>query len=120
MKSQAFDYAKPASLAEAIELLKSHDGRAQILAGGQSLMAIMNLRMADPELLIDINSLLILNFKCRPRTFSTIGQQAVSNRTFLNSSSSLIINASPLRCGTLTAVISSENFPVFVLSAAFV
>jgi carbon-monoxide dehydrogenase medium subunit len=57
MKSQAFDYAKPASLSEVFALLKTHGDRAQILAGGQSLMPVMNLRMADPELLIDINGL---------------------------------------------------------------
>lgn len=57
MKSPDFDYVRPDSLAEVFEMLKNHDGRAQLLAGGQSLMAIMNLRMADPELLIDINGL---------------------------------------------------------------
>lgn len=51
----AFDYSSPKSLAEAIALLQQHGPDAKILAGGQSLIPLMKLRMASPAHLIDIN-----------------------------------------------------------------
>ena len=57
MKAAAFDYAKAASVEAAIDLLREHAGSAQILAGGQSLMAMMNLRLAQPGMLIDISGI---------------------------------------------------------------
>ncbi len=55
MKAPSFAYAKPRSLAEALELI----GRpgAKVLAGGQSLIPSLNLRLSSPELLVDINGL---------------------------------------------------------------
>ena len=52
----AFDYHSPASLDEAIALLKSNSD-AKILAGGQSLIPAMRFRLAMPTVLIDINKL---------------------------------------------------------------
>lgn len=57
MKAAAFDYTKVGTVAEAVALLSQHTGSAQILAGGQSLMAMMNLRLAQPGLLIDISGI---------------------------------------------------------------
>jgi carbon-monoxide dehydrogenase medium subunit len=57
MKAAAVDYVRPRSLAEAIDLLAKHRGGAQVIAGGQSLVAMMNLRVASPGLLIDISRL---------------------------------------------------------------
>ena len=54
MKPAAFEYVRPKSLAEAIAILSAAAGDAQILAGGQSLVAMMNLRVAAPDLLVDI------------------------------------------------------------------
>ena len=54
MKPRPFDYARPDTVDEAIALLAEHGDEARILAGGQSLMAMMNLRLADPAILIDI------------------------------------------------------------------
>ena len=54
MKPRAFDYVRPDTVAEAVDLLAEYGEDARILAGGQSLMAIMNLRMAEPKVLIDI------------------------------------------------------------------
>jgi aerobic carbon-monoxide dehydrogenase medium subunit len=54
MKAPAVDYARPRSLSEAIELLVQGRGEARVLAGGQSLLAMMNLRLAAPGLLIDV------------------------------------------------------------------
>ena len=52
-----FRYERPASLEEAIGLLSSGRGEAKVLAGGQSLVPLMKLRFAAPELLVDINDL---------------------------------------------------------------
>jgi carbon-monoxide dehydrogenase medium subunit len=57
MKAAAFDYTRAASVEAAIDLLRQHAGSAQILAGGQSLMAMMNLRLAQPGMLIDISGI---------------------------------------------------------------
>lgn len=55
MKPAPFAYARPATLAEAATLLAEADGGGRILAGGQSLMPMLNFRLAQPALLIDIN-----------------------------------------------------------------
>ena len=57
MKAPAVDYVRPRSLAEAVDLLAKHRGEARVIAGGQSLLAMMNLRVASPGLLIDISRL---------------------------------------------------------------
>jgi carbon-monoxide dehydrogenase medium subunit len=57
MKAAAVDYVRPSSLTEAIDLLAKHRVEARVIAGGQSLMAMMNLRVASPALLIDISRL---------------------------------------------------------------
>jgi CO/xanthine dehydrogenase FAD-binding subunit len=57
MKPAYFEYAKPKTLGEALSLLEAAGGRAKILAGGQSLIPMMNLRMARPEQVIDIKGL---------------------------------------------------------------
>lgn len=55
MKPKPFDYARPETIDEAVSLLAEHGGDARILAGGQSLMAMLNLRLVEPSLLIDIS-----------------------------------------------------------------
>jgi 2-furoyl-CoA dehydrogenase FAD binding subunit len=54
MKPRPFDYVRPDTVDETVALLAEHGDEARILAGGQSLMAMMNLRLADPAMLIDI------------------------------------------------------------------
>jgi 2-furoyl-CoA dehydrogenase FAD binding subunit len=54
MKPRPFDYVRPDTVEEAVALLAEHGDDARVLAGGQSLMAMMNLRLADPAVLIDI------------------------------------------------------------------
>lgn len=62
MKPPPFDYAAPSTVAEAISLLKAHEGEAKILAGGQSLMPLLNMRLARPGLLVDLNKVAELNY----------------------------------------------------------
>jgi aerobic carbon-monoxide dehydrogenase medium subunit len=57
MKMPPFDYACPATLAEAIALLSAHAGDAKVLAGGQSLVPILAFRLAAPKLLVDLRKL---------------------------------------------------------------
>src|SRR5262245_14186017 len=57
MKMPPFDYACPATLAEAVALLAAQDGEAKVLAGGQSLLPIMAFRLAAPKLLVDLRKL---------------------------------------------------------------
>lgn len=57
MKPVAFAYAKARTVDHAIELLSGHDGEARVLAGGQSLMATLNMRLSSPSLLVDINGI---------------------------------------------------------------
>lgn len=55
MKPAAFDYVRADSVEAACALLAEHGDEARILAGGQSLMAVLNMRLAQPALLIDIS-----------------------------------------------------------------
>lgn len=57
MKAAPFEYARPASLAEACELLATHGAEAKLIAGGQSLVPMMAMRLARPAWLIDIGRL---------------------------------------------------------------
>lgn len=54
MKAPPFAYARARNLADVFELLARHGERARILAGGQSLLASLNMRLAAPQVLIDI------------------------------------------------------------------
>jgi carbon-monoxide dehydrogenase medium subunit len=55
MKPPAFAYCAPERVDEVLALLAQHGADARLLAGGQSLVPLMNLRMARPEVLIDLN-----------------------------------------------------------------
>ena len=55
MKPAKFDYFAPTTLDETLELLAQHGVDAKVLAGGQSLMPMMNLRLVRPAVVIDIN-----------------------------------------------------------------
>src|SRR5919206_376440 len=57
MYPNAFDYFRPDSLAEAVRLLGQYGEDARPLAGGQSLIPLMKLRVANPAVLVDLNPL---------------------------------------------------------------
>jgi len=61
MKSTEFNYATPNTLEEAVDILKRHEGDAKIIAGGQSLMPILNYRLASPQILVDLQAVSGLN-----------------------------------------------------------
>ena len=57
MKSPDFEYVKAKNLEDVFASLHAYKDSAQILAGGQSLLAMLNLRMANPQILIDISGI---------------------------------------------------------------
>jgi len=57
LKAPPFAYARARSLAEVFDLLARHGDGAKLLAGGQSLIATLNMRLSAPQLLIDISRL---------------------------------------------------------------
>ena len=61
MKAPAFSYARPSRLADVLALLERHGDDARLLAGGQTLMATLNMRLSEPALLIDMQSVAELN-----------------------------------------------------------
>ena len=62
MKPPPFRYHTPRSLAEALDLLQNLPGETRVLAGGQSLVPLLNLRLAYPEVLIDLNQVAGLSY----------------------------------------------------------
>ena len=56
MKPAPFAYVRPESLEEAIDVLDDRGEDARVLAGGQSLMATLNMRLSAPEVLVDIGA----------------------------------------------------------------
>jgi carbon-monoxide dehydrogenase medium subunit len=94
MYPSRFRYEAPRSIAEAIDLLHGGAGEAKVLAGGQSLVPLIKLRFASPELLVDINNLPGLDYHradpdgtirigalCRHATLERSGLLATSQPT---------------------------------------
>jgi carbon-monoxide dehydrogenase medium subunit len=57
VKPAPFAYAKARSVEDAVKLLGEHGDGAKLLAGGQSLMATLNMRLSQPDILIDLNGI---------------------------------------------------------------
>lgn len=57
MKPAPFEYVRPASLDEALDILAESNGDAKPLAGGQSLVPLLNLRLASPARLVDLGAI---------------------------------------------------------------
>ena len=55
MKPRPFDYLRPDTVEEAVALLAEYGDGARILAGGQSLVPMLNLRIVEAEALIDVS-----------------------------------------------------------------
>jgi carbon-monoxide dehydrogenase medium subunit/6-hydroxypseudooxynicotine dehydrogenase subunit alpha len=55
MKPPRFEYERPEGLAEALAILAEHGDEAKVIAGGQSLVPLLNFRLARPERLVDLN-----------------------------------------------------------------
>ncbi len=62
MKPAPFDYAAPESVDETLALLAEYGADAKLLAGGQSLMPLLNMRLARPAVIIDLNRVAALDY----------------------------------------------------------
>jgi carbon-monoxide dehydrogenase medium subunit/2-furoyl-CoA dehydrogenase FAD binding subunit len=80
VKAAPFDYVRAENLSQALELLNQHGGDAKLLAGGQSLVPMMAMRLARPALLVDIHRLQELKTISR-RGDTIITGAAVRQRT---------------------------------------
>src|SRR5437660_1758817 len=76
MKPAPFAYHVPTDLTEALALLADLGDEARILAGGQSLVPLMNFRLAQPSHLVDINRLAELDYIRREDGVLAIGARA--------------------------------------------
>jgi aerobic carbon-monoxide dehydrogenase medium subunit len=57
LQAHSFEYVRPATVAQAVQILGEKGGRAKVLAGGQSLIPVLKLRLANPQVLVDISRL---------------------------------------------------------------
>ncbi len=73
MKAAPFEYARAASIAEACGLLARHGEAAKLIAGGQSLVPMMAMRLVRPAWLIDINEIAALKFIAVGKDFARVG-----------------------------------------------
>ncbi len=98
MKPAPFDVARPRELSEVLDLLSSHRG-ARVIAGGQSLIPLMNMRLATPALLIDLGRVNGLAGISRNASEVRIGsmtrQKDLQTDLFIVSSAPLIAAAIP-------------------------
>src|SRR5919108_4829822 len=62
MKPPRFEYYDPRSLEEALALLNTYQSDSKVLAGGQSLVPLLNMRLARPKVVVDINRIEALNY----------------------------------------------------------
>ncbi|HET8973774.1 MAG TPA: xanthine dehydrogenase family protein subunit M [Pseudolabrys sp.] len=76
MKPAPFAYTKAKTLKEAVTLLAKHKDDARLLAGGQSLIATLNMRLSAPDLLIDINGIKNLDGIAKKGRYVEIGALA--------------------------------------------
>lgn len=62
MKPASFEYVAPTTVDAAVQALAAANGEGKVLAGGQSLLPLLNFRMARPALLVDLNGIKDLSF----------------------------------------------------------
>ncbi|MGC1779840.1 MAG: FAD binding domain-containing protein [Xanthobacteraceae bacterium] len=80
MKPRPFDYVRPDTVEEALALLADYGDDARILAGGQSLVPMLNLRLIDPAVLIDISRIAEFDRIDDRGDFIEIGAAVTQNR----------------------------------------
>ncbi|MCU5784717.1 molybdopterin dehydrogenase FAD-binding protein [Alcanivorax balearicus MACL04] len=99
MKPASFDYVRASSKREVLQLLHEHGEDARVLAGGQSLMATLNMRLTQPKLVIDINRVEELRSIRNERGHLAVGaavrQVELTDRTELATEVPLLAQALP-------------------------
>ena len=73
MKPVAFRYERPETVEEALALLAEHGDEAKVLAGGQSLVPVLNMRLLRPSVVVDINHVLNLDNVARENGSARVG-----------------------------------------------
>jgi 2-furoyl-CoA dehydrogenase FAD binding subunit len=73
MKPRPFDYARPDTIDEAVSVLAQAGADARVMAGGQSLMAMLNLRLLEPQVVLDITRIAALKTIVAKGGWVTIG-----------------------------------------------
>jgi aerobic carbon-monoxide dehydrogenase medium subunit len=93
MKLPPVDYEAPRTVSEAVELLAEHRDQASVLAGGQSLIPLLALRLARPDVLIDINGIAELSGVSATDGWVTVGAMT---REYLAEESEILATTVPL------------------------
>ncbi|MGD0559791.1 MAG: xanthine dehydrogenase family protein subunit M [Streptosporangiaceae bacterium] len=101
MKLPPFEYEAPTTVAEAIDLLAENADEASVLAGGQSLIPLLALRLARPELLIDINGVDELSGVSAADGWVTIG---ATTREYVAEESGAVAGSVPLLAAALPMI----------------
>jgi len=101
MKLPAVDYEAPDTVAEAVALLAEYQDEASVLAGGQSLIPLLALRLARPAVLIDINGLTELSGVSATDGFVAIGAMT---REYVAGESTVLADAVPLLAAALPLI----------------
>jgi carbon-monoxide dehydrogenase medium subunit len=101
MKLPPVDYAAPTTVAEAVALLAEHQDDASVLAGGQSLIPLLALRLAHPAVLIDINGIAELSGVSAADGWVAIG---AATREYVAEESETIAGAVPLLADALPLI----------------
>jgi aerobic carbon-monoxide dehydrogenase medium subunit len=101
MKLPPVDYEAPKSAAEAVDLLAEHQDEASVLAGGQSLIPLLALRLARPAVLIDINGIGELSFVSATNGHVAIGAMT---REYVAEESQTIADEVPLLAAALPLI----------------
>ena len=101
MKLSPVDYEAPGTVAEALDLLAEHEDEASVLAGGQSLIPLLALRLAQPAVLIDINGVEGLSGVSVTDGWVTIG---ATTREYMAEESATIAELVPLLAAALPLI----------------
>jgi len=101
MKLPLFDYEAPETVSETVELLAEYGDEASVLAGGQSLIPLLALRLARPAVLIDINGVAELSGVSATDGWTAIG--AVT-REYMAEESERVADAVPLLAAALPLI----------------
>jgi len=101
MKLPEVEYEAPATVADAIDLLAEHQDEASVLAGGQSLIPLLALRLARPAILIDINGLAELSGVSATDGWVAVGAMT---REYVAEESAVIAGSVPLLAAALPQI----------------
>jgi carbon-monoxide dehydrogenase medium subunit len=102
MKPAPFEYFAPEKIDDVVELLSRHGEDGKILAGGQSLMPLMNLRLARPQVIIDINRVTALDYISQ-RADGELAIGALTRQRSLEQSP-IVQNRNPLLAATIPLI----------------